>query len=83
MSAIEDPGPSSEPAGPDPTSDDLEHWLSDLRTEVSAAPHEWINKDSIGGQPAEQAVERSPLPHGDRGTDAAKPGSGGRHRAAD
>jgi hypothetical protein len=83
MSAIEDPGPSSEPAGPERTSDDLEHWLSDLRTEVSAAPHEWINKDSAGGQPTDQAVERRPLTPGERGTDASKPGSGGRHRAAD
>ncbi|MEU8607751.1 hypothetical protein AB0C29_07105 [Actinoplanes sp. NPDC048791] len=75
MSAIEDPGSNSEPVGPDRPSDDLEHWLSDLRTEVSAAPHEWINKDSVGEQPTDQAVERSPA--------AAKPGGGGRHRAAD
>ncbi|MFI7543609.1 hypothetical protein [Actinoplanes sp. NPDC049599] len=83
MSAIEDPDSSSEPGGPGRTSDDLEHWLSDLRTEVSAAPHGWINKDAVGGQPTDQAVERSPLAHGERGTAAAKPGSGGRHRAAD
>jgi hypothetical protein len=54
MSAIEDPDSNNEPGGREQTSDDLEHWLSDLRTEVSAAPHEWINKDPGGDQPAEQ-----------------------------
>jgi hypothetical protein len=83
MSAIEDPGPSSEPVGRDRTSDDLEDWLSDLRTEVSAAPHGWINEDSTGGEPAGQAAERDPQDHGERGADASEPSSGGRHRAAD
>ncbi|MET8151427.1 hypothetical protein ACIBSW_17175 [Actinoplanes sp. NPDC049668] len=71
MSAIEDPESTRTPAGPDRPSDDLENWLSDLRTEVSADPPGWINKDYVGEQPTE------------RGTDAAKPSSGGRHRASD
>ena len=79
MSVIEDPGSNSEPVGPDRASDDLEHWLSDLRTEVSAAPHEWINKDSVDGQPTEPA----PLTHAERVAEASKPAGGGRHRAAD
>jgi hypothetical protein len=83
MSAIEDPEPTSAPAGPDRPSDDLEHWLSDLRTEVSADPSGWIDKDSVGEQPTDQAVEPSPLTPGQRGTDAAKPSRGGRHRASD
>jgi hypothetical protein len=83
MSAIEDPDPGSEPVGPDRPSDDLEHWLSDLRTDVSADPAGWINEDSVGEQPTDQAVERSPLIPGQRGTDAPKPSSGGRHRAPD
>lgn len=83
MSAIEDPESSHTPAGPDRPSDDLEHWLSDLRTEVSADPSGWINKDSVGEQATAHAVEHSPLTPGQGGTDASKPSSGGRHRAAD
>jgi hypothetical protein len=83
MSAIEDPESSSAPAGPNRPGDDLEHWLSDLRTEVSADPSGWINKDSVGEQPTDRAVEHSRLTPGQRGTDASKPSSGGRHRASD
>jgi hypothetical protein len=99
MSAIEDPDSNSEPAGPDRKSDDLENWLSDLRTEVSADPSGWINQDSAGHQPPARADERSPLIPEQRGTDAtqpptplmpgqrgadpAQPRSGGRHRAPD
>ena len=83
MSAIEDPGPSSAPRGPALTSDDLEDWLSDLRTEVSADPSGWIKDHAAGEQPADQAFERSPRTPGQDGTDAAKPSSGGRHRAPD
>ncbi|GID93944.1 hypothetical protein ACFQFC_12200 [Amorphoplanes digitatis] len=83
MSAIEDPESSRAPAGPDRPSDDLEHWLSDLRTEVSADLSGWINKDPVGEQPNDQAVEHSPLIPGQRDTDASKPSSGGRHRASD
>ena len=81
MSAIEDAESISTPSGPDRPTDELEHWLSDLRTEVSADPSGWINKDSAGNQPTDQAVEHSPLTPGQRGTDAPKPSSGGRHRA--
>ncbi len=83
MSAIEDPDSNNEPAGPDRKSDDLENWLSDLRTEVSADPSGWINQDSAGEQPPDRADERRPLIPGQRGADAAKPSSGGRHRAPD
>jgi hypothetical protein len=99
MSAIEDPGPGTEPGGPARPSDELEGWLSDLRTEVSADPSGWITKDSAGEPPTRPAVERSPKAagqrspegpgqrspegSGQRGTETAKPSSGGRHRAAD
>jgi hypothetical protein len=83
MSAIEDPDSSSEPVGPPGPSDELENWLSDLRTEVSADPSGWINKESAGEQPSDQAIERSPHTPDQRGTNAAKPSSGGRHRAPD
>ncbi|GAA3348112.1 hypothetical protein GCM10020358_65320 [Amorphoplanes nipponensis] len=73
MSAIEDPDPSRESVGPDRPSDDLEHWLSDLRTEVSADPSGWIDKDSAGEQPTP----------GQRGANAPRPSSSGRHRAPD
>ncbi|AGZ41015.1 hypothetical protein [Actinoplanes friuliensis] len=69
MSANGDTDPTSEPVGPGRPSDELEHWLTDLRTEVSADPSGWIDKDS-GGEPA--GVE-----------EAAEPSTGGRHRAAD
>jgi hypothetical protein len=72
MSVIEDPDPSREPAGPDQPSDDLEHWLSDLRTEVSADPAGWIDKDSAGEQPTP----------GQHGASSSRPSSG-RHRAPD
>ncbi|GAA3927104.1 hypothetical protein [Actinoplanes auranticolor] len=81
MSATGDSGSSSEPIDRDRTNDDLEDWLSDLRTDVSAAPHEWLDEDSVGKEPTDQAVERSPLTRGEHGTDASKPGGGGRHRA--
>jgi hypothetical protein len=83
MSATEDPESSSAPAGPDRPSDDLEHWLSDLRTDVSADPSGWINRDSVGEQPTDEAEEHSPLTPDQRGTDASKPSRGGRHRASD
>ena len=83
MSAIEDPGPGTEPGAPARPSDELEGWLSDLRTEVSADPSGWINKDPAGEQPNGQAAERSPHAPGPRGPDPAKPSSGGRHRAPD
>jgi hypothetical protein len=77
MSAIEDPDSSSAAAGPDSPSDDLENWLSDLRTEVSADPAGWINEDPVGEPPSD------PFSPGQGGTDGPKPSSGGRHRAAD
>ena len=84
MSAIDDPaaGPSSDAARADQSNDELEHWLSDLRTEVAADSSEWMNGDSAGQHPADRAVEPNPLPPGQRGTSVSEP-SGGRHRAAD
>jgi hypothetical protein len=83
MSANEDPDSSSEPVAPDGPNDDLEHWLSDLRTEVSADPSGWINKDPAGEQRNDQPVERRPPPPARPGADAGKPSGGGRHRAPD
>jgi hypothetical protein len=77
MTAIEDPGPSSEAAGPNRPNDDLEDWLSDLRTEVAADPPGWIDKHPGTKPPAADRVERSPQAEPNAG------GGGGRHRAAD
>ncbi|MGW4945593.1 hypothetical protein ACWEOZ_28840 [Actinoplanes sp. NPDC004185] len=68
--------------GPDRPSDDLEHWLSDLRAEASNAPADWLTDESVDEQ-TDQTVEHSPPAPGPRGTDAAKPSGGGRHRAPD
>jgi hypothetical protein len=83
MTAIDEPASqlSSAAAGADRPSDDLEHWLSDLRTEVTADPSGWINEDPGSEHPTDEAAERSPLPHGRPGTGASEPGSAGRHRA--
>jgi hypothetical protein len=85
MTAIEDPAAqlSSAAAGAEQSSDELEHWLSDLRTEAAAGASGWINNDAAGEDPAGQAVERSPLAPDQSRTGVSEPSSGGRHRAAD
>jgi hypothetical protein len=77
MTATEDPESqfSSAAAGADQPSDDLENWLSDLRTEAGADSSGWATeKPATTKRPAGREVERGPL-------DAAEPSSGGRHRA--
>jgi hypothetical protein len=83
MSAIEEPDTNSEPGGPARPSDELEDWLSDLRTDVSADPSGWINKDAAGEPPADKTDKRRPAAPDRRGADAATPSGGGRHRAPD
>ena len=77
MTASEDPESqySSEAAGPAQPRDDLEHWLSDLRTEEAG----WADADSGGELPP----GRDPRPTDDREPDVPQPSAGGRHRAAD
>ena len=81
MSAIEDPAaePSPEAARADERSDALEHWLSDLRTEVAADPSRWRNEEAAG--PADEPDPPAPGRRGDGGS--APSGGGGRHRAPD
>jgi hypothetical protein len=83
MTAIEEPVTqlSREAAGPDQPSDELEHWLSDLRTEVAADPSGWINEDPAAEHAAGQAAERSPLPPSQHKTDVSEQSNAGRHRA--
>ena len=85
MSAVDDPAaePSSDAARADQSNDELEDWLSDLRTEVAADSSEWMKGDSAGLHPADRAVEPSSSPLDQRGNGVSQPSSGGRHRAAD
>jgi hypothetical protein len=85
MTAIEDPAAqlSSAATGAEQASDELENWLSDLRTEAAADASGWTNKDSAGEHPTGQGVERSPLPPDQGRPGVSEPSSGGRHRAAD
>jgi hypothetical protein len=86
MTASEDPvsQPSSEAAGADQPRDDLEHWLSDLRTEPGAGSSGWADEDSGGDRPASPAAERTaPAAERREAAEISQPNGGGRHRAAD
>jgi hypothetical protein len=81
MTANEDPAAryDAEAAGAGRPGDELEDWLSDLRTEVAADPPGWIDEDPDGEHPARPAVEHGPRPSDqDR---PAEPSRVGRHRA--
>jgi hypothetical protein len=68
MTPIEDPAPSlsTEAAGAAEPTDDLEHWLSDLRTDVAANPSDWIDADPGADHPTGAPVNRfADLPTGD------------------
>ena len=78
MTAIEDPAPppSTEAAGAAEPRDDLEHWLSDLRTDVAANPADWIDVDPDGEPPAGEAVDHAEPA-------VPEPRTVGRHRSPD
>jgi hypothetical protein len=75
MSTIDDPAAqlSREDAGAKQSSEDLEHWLWDLRTEVAMNPSGWLDEDSAGEQPASPAVELKPLVYRQRPPSATEP----------
>jgi len=54
MPDIEDPAPplSTEATGATEPSDELEHWLLNLRTDAAASPPDWINADPDDERPA-------------------------------
>jgi hypothetical protein len=81
MTGIEDPAapPSTPAAGAAEPRDDLEFWLSDIRTDVAANPSDWID----GEDPAGEAADPAPLPLGQPETGAAEPRAVGRHRSPD
>jgi len=98
MTASEDSAPplSTAAAGAAETRDDLEHWLSDLRTDVAAdpsgwigaEPHSedpsgWIDAEPHGEDPASQPPGAKPNPPGEPETSASRPAGVGRHRTPD
>lgn len=95
MTATEDPGPplSPEAAATTARSDDLEHWLSDLRTEVAANPSGWIDAHPHGEDPPaeppaeavapEPPAQPQPRPQPQPEAVAAEPPRVGRHRTPD
>ena len=81
MTGIEDPAPppGTPEAGAAEPRDDLEHWLSDIRTDVAANPSDWID----GEDPAGGAADPTALPLDQPETGASEPRAVGRHRSAD
>jgi len=72
---------NADAAGVERPGDELEDWLSDLRTEVAADPPGWIEEEPGRDHPAGRAVEHGPLPADQAGPGIAEPSRGGRHRA--
>jgi hypothetical protein len=88
MTGIEDPAPppSTQTADEAEPRDDLEHWLSDIRTDVAANPSDWID----GEDPTGEAADPLPPPLEKPETGGSEPGAGdpapravGRHRSPD
>ncbi|WP_199514702.1 hypothetical protein [Nucisporomicrobium flavum] len=90
MTALEEPGSSGEAADPGPPGDELEGWLSDLRTDVAAAPSAWIGDEAAqdgapgpGPRPSRSSTPgphlgRSSTPDPDPGRSATGTGAPGR-----
>jgi len=59
MTANENPAAQSnaEAAGAERPGDELEHWLTDLRTEVAADSSEWVEEDA---EPSRVGRHRAP-----------------------
>jgi hypothetical protein len=76
MGPNQDPAPPFDAEAPVPAqpSEDLEHWLKDLRTEATADPFGWTG--DAGDDPVDGETP------GRTGPDEAR-GGGGRHRAPD
>jgi len=85
MTASEDPTPppSTAAAGAPEPRDDLEHWLSDLRTDVAENPSGWIDAESDGEDPTSRQPGAEPAPPGQAKTGGSRPTSVGRHRTPD
>jgi hypothetical protein len=81
MTGMEDPAPppSTPAAGAAEPRDDLEYWLSDIRTDVAANPSDWID----GEDPTGEAADPTPLPLDRPETGGSEPRTVGRHRSPD
>ena len=67
------PPPGTTAAGAAESRDDLEHWLSDIRTEVAENPSDWID-----AEPGAEAVPRDQAKAA-----VSRPPTVGRHRSPD
>jgi len=85
MTASEDPAPppSTATAGAAAPRDDLEHWLSDLRTDVTEDPSGWIGAEPYDENPTSKRPGAEPVPHDPAETSAPRPTTVGRHRTPD
>jgi hypothetical protein len=88
MSTTADPAlpldPERHDAAPD---DELEHWLTDLRTDLAADPPDWINTNPTGAHPTshepDEGAVPKPLQHGQPETSTPATRTVGRHRSPD
>ena len=88
MTTMQDPpvpvDPERQGAAP---GDELESWLTDLRTDLAADPPGWIDTDPPGphrtSHEPDQAAGPKPLPLGQPETSTAAARTVGRHRSRD
>ncbi len=89
MTTMQDPALPLDPERHDAAApgDELEHWLTDLRTDLAADPPGWINADPAGApltshEPEESAI---PIPLQRGQPESSTPGARtvGRHRSPD
>ncbi len=88
MSTIQDPTLPLDPERHDAAAgDELEHWLTDLRTDLAADPPDWIDTDPAGADPTSREPDTSatpkPLQLGRLETSAPAARTVGRHRSPD
>lgn len=85
MTASEDPAPtiSTAAAGSAEPRDDLEYWLSDLRTDVADDPSGWIGAENSGEDAGGQPPGAKPVLRGPAGAGVSRPNTVGRHRTPD
>jgi len=88
MTATQDPAPPLDPEPADATApgDELEHWLTGLRTDLATDPPDWINTDPGGAHPTSEPDtpgSPKPLPPGQPESSTPVARTVGRHRSPD